>query len=172
MTTMPPTKAAGRHPVLSDDGLYRYSLRCDLDGDGGILTGLLCNPATSDGREPTITRFINLGNRLGFSQAVVVNLYARITGNPNDLRKFADPIGPENDAYLLAALDGAADDGGMVICAWGGTGIEFSRVKTVFQWIPDEAYCLRLNEDRNPCHPSRASNGLTPIPFTYADWRG
>lgn len=49
----------------------------------------------------------------------MVNLFGLRTPHPKDLRKHADPVGPDNDLMIARALQTSL---GQVMVAWGASG--------------------------------------------------
>lgn len=104
--------------VLSDCGRYRYALWRDtgaLGGEGTVLFVML-NPSTADAEtdDATIRRCVRFARDWGYARLAVGNLYAYRATDPNALGEVEDPVGPENDDWLLE-LQGS----GATIAAWG-----------------------------------------------------
>jgi len=106
-----------RSAVFSDCGLYRYLLEHDFGGHGPIVSLGMINPsdANEEKNDSTMTKVDGFCARLGASKVTVWNPFALIAKNVRDLRSAADPIGPENDAYIERAIRGAD----IHIVAWG-----------------------------------------------------
>lgn len=115
--------------TLSDDGRYRYLLTRQW-GQEPPLTFVMLNPSTADAEQddPTIRRCIGFAQRDGFGGIVVVNLFAYRATDPRELLAADDPIGPDNDATLVA-LVGAS---GQTVAAWGAPGGEYGRERAKF----------------------------------------
>lgn len=119
--------------VVSPCGLYRYYLtrRWGLDTDPTLLFVML-NPSTADAEkdDPTIRKCIGFAERLGMTAIAVVNCYAYRTPKPAELyaamRRGVNILGPENDAYTIAAMESA----GRVVAAWGANKV-FGRARVV-----------------------------------------
>lgn len=107
---------------FSPDRLHRYTLCRDSDWpdpERRTLNFICLNPSTADEErnDPTVTRLIQRTTLLGYSRLVVTNIFAWRATDPKELKRVEDPIGPENDAYLLSTARHAS----MVVCAWGKT---------------------------------------------------
>jgi hypothetical protein len=80
----------------------------------------MLNPSTADASQddPTIRRCIGFARQWGCGRLVVLNLFAFRATDPADLKRAADPVGPENRAWFDRTL---VDDlvGGPVVCGWG-----------------------------------------------------
>lgn len=97
-------------------GSYRYRLERDGRGDGATAI-IMVNPSTADATEDdhTIRKLRGFGERHQWGRLIIGNLFAYRTKDVCELAHAADPVGPENDAYLQGILT----DADRVICAWG-----------------------------------------------------
>lgn len=134
-------------------GTYRYWLSRIVDdrGDGRIVFCML-NPSTADAEknDPTVRRCIDFAGRWGARELVVVNLFAYRSTDPYKLRLTHDPVGPENNAAILRACDGARK----IVAAWGTHGSYLSRDRQVVQLLDGHSiFCLGVTKDRDPRHP-------------------
>lgn len=137
--------------VLSPCGQYRYSLtRTFLMGGGRVLFVML-NPSTADAEtdDPTIRRCIGFAHRWGFQELGVANLFAWRATDPRALRQALDPVGPENDQYLMM-MSGCAD---AVIAAWGARGSYRNRAAEVLDLLKGTVEHLGLTRQGYPKHP-------------------
>ena len=102
--------------VYSDCLSYRYALT-RVWGDGPRLVFVMLNPSTATERanDPTIARCEGRARRLGYGAVRIANLFAWRATRPADLRRAADPAGPDN----ARALRRAALWADHVVCAWG-----------------------------------------------------
>jgi hypothetical protein len=144
---------------------YRYTLWREWDCD--YLTGCAddlphikeyvmfigLNPSTADETkdDPTIRKCIGFSKRWGYGALCMANLFAYRATNPKVMKAQADPIGPENNRWLVSCARGA----GIVVAAWGKDGRHNSRAAVVFGLVAavKETYCLRQNKDGTPEHP-------------------
>lgn len=103
--------------VLSSCGRYRYRLgrQFGLGDRNVVFVGV--NPSTADATvdDPTVRKWIGFAKRWELDRIEVVNLFAYRATDVRALAEAADPVGPENDAYLRAALAGAE----LVVPCWG-----------------------------------------------------
>ena len=142
--------------VISPCGRYRYRLDRQLvepDPEHQMPTALfiMLNPSTADDvlDDQTIRRCITFAQREGCDRLTVVNLFALRSTNPAALETAADPIGPENDAYLAQAIQGHS---GIVIAAWGAHAIARARGEALnAKYGP--FLCLGTTLGRAPRHP-------------------
>lgn len=120
------------------------------------------NPSTADEIEddPTIIRCINFAKDWGYGGLMMANLFAFRATDPNILFQTKDPIGPENDEYLLKVSLPA----GIIIGAWGNKGGYLNRADKIIGMLPN-IYCLKLNKTGHPAHPLYLSSKLKPKPL-------
>lgn len=152
--------------VISECGKYRYVLRRSL---GSILRWhhpvlfIMLNPSTADAEkdDPTIRRCMAFAKREGFTHLNVVNLYALRSPDPKHLALSADPIGPENDAWIDKEVRGAS----AVIVAWGAHAFAADRAKDVVRRV-SQPWCLGKTKDGSPKHP--LARGVHRIPDDQA----
>jgi hypothetical protein len=106
-----------RRAVFSECGLFRYLLEHDFGGSGPVVSLGMVNPSRADGQknDPTMTKVDGFCARLGASKVTVWNPFALVAKDVRVLRTAADPVGPENDAYIEQAIRGAD----IHIIAWG-----------------------------------------------------
>ncbi|WP_317133887.1 DUF1643 domain-containing protein [Tropicibacter oceani] len=97
---------------------YRYGLRRTWDTDLPAVLFIMLNPSTADEmrNDPTIERCQRRARAMGCGSLWIANLFAFRATRPQDLRRAADPEGPENVAFLRD-WSGAAD---LTIAGWGG----------------------------------------------------
>jgi len=141
-------------------GQYRYHLWRQWDAQRPRVTFVLLNPSTADAshNDPTIRRCIDFAREWGFGCLSVVNLYAWRSPSPQNLTRVADPVGPENDAYLSAAAAQSA----CLIAAWGRFGRYSERDREVMELLiayASRLFCLSLNQDGSPKHPLYIKKG-------------
>lgn len=126
----------------------------------------MLNPSKADEErdDPTIRRCVGFARSWSFGILEVVNLFALMSTDPVALLKAKDPIGPDNDAAIRAALE-AADT---VVLAWGNHALDHEeRAATVTTMAREAArpYCLGLTKRGVPRHPLRLARTTTLRPF-------
>jgi Uncharacterized protein conserved in bacteria len=137
------------------------------------MTALLLNPSTADQttNDPTIERVWRRAQRLGFARLDVVNLFALRSTDPRRLRDHADPVGPDNDAAILAACRDAA----LVLCGWGEHGALQDRAADVCRLLHRDSvrlHALGVNAGGAPTHPLYVGYRTPPRPYTPAGASG
>src|SRR5882672_740313 len=106
--------------VFDRTGRYRYLLWRAWDQAAPGVAFVMLNPSTADARrdDPTIRACTRLARAWGFGSMRAVNLFALRTSDPSNLARARDPVGGQNDAYLVDAASAA----GLVVLAWGNHG--------------------------------------------------
>lgn len=145
--------------VLSPCRRYRYHLHRDIPSLFGRRRALfvMFNPSTADATKDdhTISKCIGFGERWECSRIEVVNLFAWRSKDPERLLDARDPVGPENDEHIAAALTSAD----LVVCAWGAlprivAHLYGRRMEQVWKLVQrHRPQCLGLTADGYPCHP-------------------
>lgn len=163
-----------RSAIISDDGLYRYSLNRWWDNSRPTDMWIMCNPSTADANldDATIRRCIGFSKRFGSGGFTVVNAYAYRATKPADLwaakRSGVDIIGPECNAWITAHLRTNCDN--RVIVAWGAHP-DHDRVHEVRELIEAqgrEALCLGTTKHGEPRHPLMLSNATEIQPYLWS----
>lgn len=143
---------------ISACGQYRYRLTRTWDPGAGALPIVMLNPSIADAAidDPTIGRCISFAKREGFGGIAVTNLFAFRASAPDDMKGAQDPVGPDNDAVLVAVFADAANLGIPVLAAWGANG-EFqdrdAHVRGLAQAAGARLVCLGRTTSGHPRHP-------------------
>jgi hypothetical protein len=158
---MPLAKGTGGAEFDASE-VYRYRLWREWDAALPRIVFVMLNPSTADAErnDPTIRRCIGYAERWGFGSLEAVNLFAYRSTQPHHLKTAADPVGPENDRYLLEAV-ARADQ---VLLAWGNGGMLLNRGERVITLLKGRAtlYCLGKTQSGHPLHPLHQSGHLMP----------
>ncbi len=153
--------------TISTCGKFRYSLRREWIGGVGICVFIMLNPSTADALldDATVRRCIAFAQAWGFAGLEIVNLYAYRAREPAVMFAANDPIGPENDAFILAA----AKRGNLLVAAWG-VNAKHDRVFAVREFLrPFEIHALGFTVDGHPRHPLFLRGDLKPIRVSWKD---
>lgn len=78
----------------------------------------------------------------------MTNLFAFRATDPKIMKAQKDPIGPDNDKWLLSVCEGSA----LTVAAWGIHGSFLGRGERVKELLK-YAQCLGVNRDGSPKHP-------------------
>jgi hypothetical protein len=144
---------------------YRYSLWRAWSAYQLRIVFVLLNPSTADDRknDPTIRRCIGFARAWKFGSLEVVNLFAYRATNVRELFKIDDPIGEENDYYLMKAVERCLT----VVVGWGTRGALFGRDHQVMSLLAGrkDVYCLGITKDGQPRHPLYVKSDTILVPF-------
>lgn len=149
--------------VISDCGQYRYLLGRRW-GDGPSCVFIMLNPSTADAEQDdrTIGRCREFAKREGCGGLIVVNLFAFRATKPEAMLSAADPVGPENDAYIAGAL---AIPDRPVIAGWGAWKGAAKRGAEIVRQYPGRLRCLEVTKDGHPKHPLYVKGDRPLLPF-------
>lgn len=145
---------------------YRYTLLRVWDP---LLPRLCCcmlNPSTADidQDDPTVARCGRFARDWGFGSLEVVNIFALRSTDPRKLYDASDPIGPANDAAILAAARRAD----LFLAAWGNHGALRSRGPQVLSRLSQRDIaprCLAVTKQGHPKHPLYTPSNSLPLPL-------
>lgn len=139
--------------ITSDCGKYQYLNVVPLEnGDKGACVILGLNPLTRE-EGKTDKGFENCkayAEKNGYSTLVFVNLYAFKDVDPTALVRLPDPVGEENNQWLLKA----AEDSSIIIGAWGDFPRTKNRVYEVMKLLNAyDFFAIQTNRNGSPSHP-------------------
>lgn len=140
-----------KHATLSDDRVYRYWLERSWAETGkGFVNFIMLNPSTADADldDATVRKCIGFAKRWGYDGLHIVNLFALRATDPKALYSHGDPVGPDNDGFIVAGWLSAEK----TIIAWGKHGSLHLRAESVLAKL-GPVHALGLNADGSPRHP-------------------
>jgi hypothetical protein len=161
--------------TFDDEEVYRYDLVWRWS-DGPLLIGWLLNPstATHEVLDPTVRGMIARARARGYAGVRILNLFGLRATDPRDMRRHADPIGPENDLVIRRALVRAADEDALIVAGWGRHGNHLGRQARALK-LADAAgvklHAFKINADGTPKHPLYVARKLLPQPWEAANGR-
>ena len=144
---------------FSNDRKYRYTLSRTWDDTKGKVMFIGLNPSTADEIEndPTIRRCIDFAKSWGYGGLEMTNLFAFRATEPKDMKNSDEPVGIENNEWLLK-LSKECD---IVVGAWGNDGNFKNRGKEVIKMF-DDLYYIAKNKTGCPSHPLYLKANLRP----------
>ncbi|MCU1279184.1 MAG: hypothetical protein JWM53_2730 [bacterium] len=172
-----------RSAVLSECQTFRYRLTRNLAIDGkrcmramtdgrctsprcqcgpasaGIALFIMLNPSTADALkdDPTVRRCIGYARAWGCGELFVENLFAFRSTDPRYLTAVRDPVGPQNNDYIIGAACRAHESGGVVVAAWGVHGGHLDQDRKVMSLLTEtlgiKVQCLGTTVEGFPRHP-------------------
>jgi hypothetical protein len=152
-----------KNATFSDCRKYRYALSRTWNGKKKTILFIGLNPSTADEKidDPTIRRCINYAQNWGYGSLLMVNLFAYRATMPSELKNAINPIGNDNDLYIIE-LSKKAD---LAVAAWGNKGTLLNRDKEVKKIIPN-LMCLKINKSGQPAHPLYQKKDLKLIKYS------
>jgi hypothetical protein len=151
--------------------VYRYTLKREWLGAGGMVNWIMLNPSTADDffDDPTIRKCIGFSKRWSFSSMEVTNLFAMRATDPTELLRVspASAIGPDNDASILTTARRAS----MICAAWGNHGGIYRRGQEVLEVLRNVNHvaCIGVTKLGMPVHPGRVGYTNAPVPYCRMD---
>lgn len=153
---------------------YRVELRRIWDNRLPMLPVCMLNPSTADHEinDPTILVLIWFARLWGYGGLLIVNLYGFRASHPKVMFAAKDTVGPDNERYVVAALDYAREHGGKMLAAWGNDGqprsgffeqLARSRAVTLI--------CLGTTQSGAPKHPMARGHHRIPRDQQPIVWR-
>ena len=114
----------------------------------------LLNPSTADehANDATVRKCIGFAKRWDFNGVDIVNLFALRATFPGDLYHESDPIGPDNNGWIMAICRSAT----LVVLGWGNHGDLLGRgqqVRATLQAAGISLHCLKINKNEQLGHP-------------------
>jgi hypothetical protein len=156
-----------RGAIFDATGNYRYTLWRSWRKQGKRVAFIMLNPSTADALkdDPTIRRCMAFAQVWGYASVEVVNLFAYRTPHPSNLKEVDDPIGTDNDAYLLQASQRSHT----LIYAWGNWGSLLERDRQVQDLLQGlDIGCLGVNRNGQPRHPLYLPRTTRIISFPHS----
>ncbi len=165
------------HDVVSwaefggENNEYRYALRRVWDASLGSVLFVMMNPSTADPfvDDPTVAKCQRYARAWGYGTLWVGNTFAYRATNQKHLMQVADPVGPQNDEWLLKM----AAQAGIIVLAYGKPHKNLCQrgrdVAALLRGAGHELHVLKLCNDGTPSHPLYLKGTLRPILLSEAD---
>jgi len=150
-----------------DSKEYRYTLKRVWDASLGSVLFVMMNPSTADPYvdDPTVAKCQRYARAWGYGTLWVGNTFAYRATNQKHLLQVVDPVGQENDKWLL---DMAAQ-AGMIVLAYGKPHKHLCQrgrdVAALLRRAGHELHALKLCNDGTPSHPLYLKGTLRPSLF-------
>lgn len=141
-----------RNAIIDSTGKYRYSLSRTWDTNLEKIIFILLNPSTADAYvdDNTVKKCIKFAETWKFGSLEIVNLFAYRATDPRVLITVDEPIGKENDRYILESVKNA----NKIVVGWGNKCCFSSRDIDVLNLLSNyKLYCLDINKTGKPKHP-------------------
>jgi hypothetical protein len=133
---------------------YRYLLTRVWDPATAPAVFIMLNPSTAGAAQddPTARRITRFARDWGKGGAIVVNLFALCSTNPERLRQHLDPVGLHNPVFVRQAVQ----QGDLVVAAWGGGGVLANRGQDMARSLIASGVrlkALKVTSTGQPGHP-------------------
>ncbi|GAC1649305.1 MAG: DUF1643 domain-containing protein [Candidatus Dormibacteraceae bacterium] len=153
---------------FSSDGRYRYWLTRAW-APLPWLNFICLNPSTADAKtdDATVRKLRAFAQRWGFGGFCLTNLFAYRSTDPRRLRAASDPIGPDNDRWIL----NVASQASTIVLAWGAVRQRERAVRVLKLLdsirVPSAVglYCLSVTKAGQPGHPLYLRGDSVMHPF-------
>lgn len=150
-------------------GRYRWWLRRRWDPGRPRLLFIGLNPSRADARrdDPTLRRLCGAARRWGFGDLQVLNLFAWVASDPAALRRASEPVGSENESWLLRGLR-ERPPGAVLWLGWGNGGAWCGRDRWLLRQLEEHrcpAFALGRTARGQPRHPLYCSAAMSLQPF-------
>lgn len=135
------------------------------------------NPSRADAErdDATLRRLGALARSWGHGRLLVLNLFARVSREPAQLRRCAEPVGEHNAAWLATALawlasqpKAAEGPPPRLWLGWGQGGQLHDRHRQVLDGLQcwrGDVVCVGLTRQGQPRHPLYCRADQPPLPF-------
>ena len=166
---------------FSECGKYRWSLIREFDNSSKKLIFIGLNPSLANSviNDPTLLRLINFAKSWGYGSLVVINLFARISKDPYELRRCSDPIGHLNQIVFEKTLKGWSEERFSDLwLGWGTKGTYMNRNDIALNAIEffiqkrkknfqnaSKPYAIGVTKSGHPRHPLYVSAEKSLRPF-------
>lgn len=161
-----------RQTIFSPCRQYRYTLWREWNAALPYCQFIGLNPSTADetNDDPTIRRCIGFAKAWGCGALCMTNIFAWRDTKPEAMKRAQDPVGPENDRWLIEIAHGAY----LRVAAWGNHGRHLNRGKRVALDLADSLLslcCFRLTKEGQPEHPLHQRADATLFNYPAAPLR-
>lgn len=156
--------------ILSPDRVYRYTLERVWDERPRRVAFIGLNPSTADETQldNTLRRCVRFADGWGFGGFVMLNLFAFRSTTPRLLWAVGDPVGKDNNRYIIDTLQRPEVD--LIVACWGVHGALLDRCIKVREMIEIglsyDLHHMGLTKDGHPRHPLYLPSTTQPEVWT------
>jgi len=171
-----------RQCFISQCGLYRWLLEIQISNNQKELIFIGLNPSLSDDKytDNTTKKIIKISSFHKYGKLKIINLFALISKNPENLKTHKDPVGFYNNQFINSSLRYWSEN---IDCdlwlGWGNRGKLFSRSEEVMKTLAKykkskqkrfldsyEPLIISKTKFDNPIHPLYCSDQSKFIKYT------
>ena len=151
-----------------------YRLRLDrevdplLDGKVAALCGVNPSKAGAEANDHTIRKDIGFSRVHGWKRFIKINKFAHVATDVRELVGVVDPVGPDNDAYIEAAIREAD----IFVPCWGPLSklpkhlrSRWLEVVAIAQSVGKPIYCFGTAKDGQPLHTLTLAYSTPLVPW-------
>ena len=149
---------------FSPDRVHRYTLwrgRSLFEGGDRYVQFIGLNPSTADETrdDPTLRKCQKFAMSWGYASMCMTNIFGYRATDPRDMKAAADPIGPDNMAWIRRIAESAS----LIVAAWSQHGDFMDQGDKVRKLLADrELHVLRLGKT-GPYHPLYLPDSTRPF---------
>lgn len=149
---------AGSGAIISDCRTWRYRLDRHVGAGDRVFAFFGVNGSTANAtdNDQTVRKWIGFSERNNVLRFIVGNAFAYRATDVKELASAADPIGPENDRYLLEIIQEAD----VLVPCWGVIQKVPAQLRYRFDQLNDmlvasgkPLLCFGRTKDGDPKHP-------------------
>jgi hypothetical protein len=155
---------------FDDTRTYRYALSRCWDPKKPMMLFVGLNPSTADENklDPTLRRIRWFAQREWCGGFWVANLFAFRATKPENMMAAADPVGPDNDRWILDMARWSS----LILVGWGANGGHRGRDMEVRKLLQGfDIHCLAKTKTGQPGHPLYLRGDTLLTPFQSHMWR-
>ena len=141
-----------RSATFSPCRTWRYTLERTWDPRRPSALFVLLNSSKADETrdDPTNRRGVAFSRRWGYGSCVFSNLFAFCATDPSDMKRAPDPVGPENDDWIVTKVL----ESDLIVLAWGHHGAHRGRDLEVLELLRGyDCHTLGTTKHGHPKHP-------------------
>ena len=163
------TESNKRKCFLSKCKLYRWLLEFEISNNQKELIFIGLNPSLSNNKftDNTTKKIIKISSFHKYGKLKIINLFALISKNPENLKTHKDPIGLHNNRFIKSSFRyWSVNINCDLWLGWGNKGKLFSRNDDVLKILAKykklkherfldsyEPLIIRKTKNDNPIHP-------------------
>lgn len=149
LSDTPPKGIQNKKPPSVDLAYGPGHQRCDGTGTADEIKN-----------DPTVRRCLGFAYDWGYGGLIMTNAFAFRSTDPKVMKAQEDPIGPENDAWLVKSSQQA----NIVVAAWGNHGIFRHRTTHILKLLSN-LQCFGTTKLGQPKHPLYLKRDALFVPY-------
>ncbi len=159
-----------RSCLISANNEYRWSLSFKITKSKKEIIFIGLNPSLSDSNfiDNTTRKIIKICKNYNYGNLKIINLFALISKNPDELLIHQKPVGYLNNKFINKSLKYWSENKNCHLwLGWGNNGIFFNRNKKIYKKIVN-SYSIKKDNFENPLGPlfikkTKKQNPIHPL---------